>query len=174
VRTVWLGLGTNLGDRAANLGAAIGALDRVVTVDALSSVYETAPFGHADQPLFWNMAVRARTALPPLALLHLLKPLERALGRVPSFPMGPRLIDIDILLYDDVVLDSPELTLPHAGLCERAFVLVPLLELEPSLRDPRTGVRLADCAAAADRTGLELVGTAAAVLAPATGVQRES
>jgi 2-amino-4-hydroxy-6-hydroxymethyldihydropteridine diphosphokinase len=174
VRTVWLGLGTNLGDRAANLGAAIGALDRVVTVDALSSVYETAPFGHADQPLFWNMAVHARTAHRPLALLRVLKPLETALGRVPSFHMGPRLIDIDILLCDDVVLDSPELTLPHAGLCERPFVLVPLLELDPSLRDPRTGARLADCAAASDRTGLRRVGTAADVLAPATGARHES
>lgn len=138
--TVWLGLGSNLGDRRANLAAAVAALQGVVQVDVVSDVVETPPFGHADQPDFLNLALRGRTALAPGALLAQLKRLEAELGRVPTFRMGPRSIDIDILMHDDVVLEEPALVLPHPGIPQRPFVLVPLLQLDPELRNPVDGL----------------------------------
>jgi 2-amino-4-hydroxy-6-hydroxymethyldihydropteridine diphosphokinase len=127
-------------------------------------VYETEPVGYTDQPVFWNMALRARTSLGPAALLAALKRCESELGREPGFRMGPRVIDIDVLLYDDVVLQTPALTLPHGRLLERPFALVPLLELDAELRDPRTGVLLADLPAARDHAGMRRLGAASAVL----------
>jgi 2-amino-4-hydroxy-6-hydroxymethyldihydropteridine diphosphokinase len=161
---VWLGLGSNLGDRAQHLAAAIGALRRCVALDALSGVYETQPYGYLEQPVFWNMALRGRTALAPHELLAAVKALEPELGRVASFPMGPRAIDIDVLLYDDVIIRSEELTVPHAGVLERPFVLAPLLELDEDLRHPVTGEKLADRAAALGMTGVRRIGRAADVL----------
>jgi 2-amino-4-hydroxy-6-hydroxymethyldihydropteridine diphosphokinase len=140
---VWIGLGTNLGDRAANLAAAIGGLSRLITHTALSGVYESGPFGYTEQPDFLNMVVRGHATLEPRTLLAALKELENELGRTPNFRMGPRIIDLDLLLYGDVVLDAPDLSLPHPGITDRAFVLAPLLELNASLHDPRTGVALA-------------------------------
>ncbi len=137
---VYLALGTNLGDRRANLEAALQALAARLTLTARSSIYETPPWGYADQPAFLNMVVAARTALTPLALLDWLKTLEQELGRRPSFRYGPRQIDLDILFYDDLVLDHPRLTLPHPRLHERAFVLVPLAEIAPDLVHPRLGL----------------------------------
>lgn len=161
---VWLGLGTNLGDRAGNLAAAIAALGPLVTLDGVSGVYETDPVGHLDQPRFWNMVVQGRTDLAPGVLLHELKRLEQGLGRVPSFRMGPRLIDIDILLYDAILAATPELALPHPGLAARAFVLVPLLELAPGLVHPATGRPLAELPAAAATHGVRRLGDAHRVL----------
>ena len=111
----------------------------MVDVQALSSVYETEPVGYADQPAFWNMAVRICTGLSPQELLARLIGIEQGMGRQRSFRNAPRIIDLDILLYDDVVQDDPGLQLPHPRMTERAFVLRPLTELAPSLRDPRTG-----------------------------------
>ncbi|MDP9315005.1 MAG: 2-amino-4-hydroxy-6-hydroxymethyldihydropteridine diphosphokinase [Chloroflexota bacterium] len=139
VHTVYLGLGANLGDRAATLGAARQRLAPDVQVLAWSSLYETAPWGVSEQPPFLNAVCQAQTALSPTALLAYLKARERELGRVPSFRWGPRAIDIDILLYDELVLNAEQLTLPHPRLHERAFVLVPLLELAPDLRHPVIG-----------------------------------
>jgi 2-amino-4-hydroxy-6-hydroxymethyldihydropteridine diphosphokinase len=161
-RTVWLGLGSNLGDRAANLAAAVRALAQRLDVRALSGVYETAPVGFADQPDFWNMVVAGRTRLEPAAFLAMLKDLEPQLGRTATFHMGPRVIDIDILLYGDEVVDTPTLAVPHAGLRERAFVLRPLLELDAGLTDPRDGSELAGIAV--DDTGVRRIGSAADVL----------
>ncbi len=137
--TVYLSLGTNLGDRLANLQAAIAALPPEVRVLASSPVYETPPWGYPDQPSFLNGAVKAQTRLTPLALLAHLKSIEATLGRTPTFRYGPRLIDVDILFYNDLVVDTPELTIPHPRLHERAFVLVPLADIAPDLRHPVLG-----------------------------------
>jgi 2-amino-4-hydroxy-6-hydroxymethyldihydropteridine diphosphokinase len=162
--TTWIGLGTNLGDRSANLAAAAAGLCDLMSVDAVASVYESAPFGYVDQPDFLNTVVRGRTDLAPRPLLDALKQLERALGRVATFRMGPRHIDLDLLLYDDVILDQAGLTIPHPGIGERPFVWVPLLELDPELRDPRSGVALAATLSRTTPAGLRRVADGAALL----------
>lgn len=149
--TVFLGLGTNLGDREANLRAALRMLRDVVRIEAVSAVYESEPVGYRAQPDFWNLVVRAMTRLEPLALLEAVRGIERALGREPSFRNAPRVMDIDLLLYDDVELDLPELTLPHPRMLERAFVLKPLAELAPDAVHPRTGRTFREHAAGAER-----------------------
>jgi 2-amino-4-hydroxy-6-hydroxymethyldihydropteridine diphosphokinase len=152
---VYLSLGSNLGDRAANLWKAITALHPEILVDAYSPVYETEPWGFADQPRFFNQALRATTLLPPLSLLRHLKHLETTLGRAPTFRYGPRPIDLDILFYDDLILDTPELILPHPRLHERAFVLVPLADLAPDLRHPRLGKTIHELLASVDTGGIQ-------------------
>ncbi len=153
--TVYISLGTNLGDRVANLWAAREALPPAVRVRVASPVYETAPWGYTEQPAFLNQVVEAGTNLEPGALLAYLKDLERRLGRQPSFRYGPRLIDLDILFYDDLVLETPELVLPHAHMAERAFVLAPLADLAPDLRDPHTDKTVAQLLSAVDRSSVE-------------------
>lgn len=133
---VYLSLGTNLGNRAANLKGAISSLAPQMTVKAKSKVYETPPWGYEDQPNFFNQVVSARTYIEPLPLLRHLKRLEVALGRKATFKYGPRLIDIDILFYDDLVLDEPSLVIPHPHLHERAFVLLPMMDIAPDLLHP--------------------------------------
>jgi 2-amino-4-hydroxy-6-hydroxymethyldihydropteridine diphosphokinase len=105
-------------------------------VIALSSVYESPPWGYADQPAFLNMALVAETDLEPLALIAFLKNLETGLGREKTFRNGPRLIDMDILFYDDLVFNHDDLVIPHPRLHERAFVLVPLNDIAPDLMHP--------------------------------------
>jgi len=134
--TVYLALGSNVGNRAANLKAAIAALPPQMEVKAKSRVYETPPWGYTNQEKFLNQAVKARTYLEPEPLLKHLKRLEVALGRVPTFQYGPRLIDIDILLYDDLVFDSADLKIPHPQMHERGFVLLPLMDIAPDLVHP--------------------------------------
>lgn len=134
--TVFLALGTNLGDRLANLRAALDALPPDVRLISRSHVYETPAWGYEDQPAFLNMAVKSETGLSPAALLARLKQLETDLGRKPSFRWGPRLIDIDILVYGDLVLNSPGLIIPHPRLQERGFVLVPLADVAREWRHP--------------------------------------
>jgi 2-amino-4-hydroxy-6-hydroxymethyldihydropteridine diphosphokinase len=133
---VYLALGTNLGDRSANLRAAIKALSPEINVIAKSKVYETPPWGYDDQPTFLNMAVKCETNLEPESLLKRLKQLEVQLGREQSFRWGPRLIDIDILFYDNIILESESLIIPHPHLHERAFVLVPLADIAPDFIHP--------------------------------------
>ena len=134
--TVYLALGTNLGDRAGNLRRALAALPPAFTVEAVSPVYETEPMYVTAQPTFLNMVCRATTTLLPLEALQALKLLEAELGREPAIRFGPRLIDIDLLFYGDIVFDSPELILPHPRLHERAFVLVPLADIAPDFVHP--------------------------------------
>ena len=133
---VYLALGTNLGDRLANLRAAIEALPSEINVIAESKVYETPPWGYENQPAFLNMAVKCATNLEPESLLKRLKQLEVQLGREQSFRWGPRLIDIDILFYDNLILNSESLIIPHRRLHERAFVLVPLADIAPDFVHP--------------------------------------
>jgi 2-amino-4-hydroxy-6-hydroxymethyldihydropteridine diphosphokinase len=134
--TVYLALGSNVGNRAANLKAAIAALPPQMEVKAKSRVYETPPWGYTNQEKFLNQVVKARTYLEPEPLLKHLKRLEVALGRVPTFQYGPRLIDIDILLYDDLVFESDALKIPHPQMHERGFVLLPLMDIAPDLVHP--------------------------------------
>ncbi len=134
--TVCFGLGSNLGDRQANLVEGIQRLRAQVEVRRLSSVYETEPVYVTDQPRFLNMAVKGVTALDPHALLAFLKHIEQGMGRRDDLRYGPRPIDIDILFFDDQVIRSESLTVPHPLLAERGFVLVPLEEIAPDLRHP--------------------------------------
>lgn len=142
---VYFGLGTNLGDRLKNLQGAVAGLEQAgVCVGAISPVYETPPWGMVDQPAFLNVCVSGRVKLLPTELLAMVKGLEQSLGRERGERWGPRLIDIDILFYDDVVLATDGLTIPHPGLAERAFVLAPLQHIAPDLRHPQLGKRVAD------------------------------
>lgn len=145
----WIGLGANLGDRAGALRDALAALPAAgVEVEAVSSVYETAPQDLADQPPFLNAVARVRTPLAPLALLDALKAIEGARGRTAGGPRyGPRAIDLDVLLWERGAVANPRLRIPHPRLADRRFALVPLLELDPEARGP-DGRRLADLAAA--------------------------
>lgn len=134
--TVYIAMGTNLGNRLANLRAAIKSMPPEITVLAESQVYETPPWGYENQPAFLNMVIKAETGLEPESLLAYLKQLEVELGREQNIRWGPRLIDLDILFYDDLVLDTPPLVIPHPRLHERAFVLVPLMDVAPELIHP--------------------------------------
>ena len=137
--TVYLGLGSNLGDRESNLTKALELLAEKVRLEQVSSLYETEPVGYREQPQFLNAVCRVSTSLGPEQLLILIKGIEMTLGRAASFPNAPRPIDIDILLYGNQVIDTPQLTIPHPRLEEQAFVLVPLAELAPELTHPVSG-----------------------------------
>ena len=135
---VYLGLGSNLGDRAGYLRAALDLLvaSEDVEISAVSSLYETAPMEIAAQPAFLNAVVAVRTQLMPYELLKLLKDIEQAIGRIERMRFGPREVDLDILLYGNLALASDKLTIPHPRLEGRAFALVPLAELAPRLSLP--------------------------------------
>ena len=152
---VYLALGTNLGDRLANLRQAIAALTPQMQVRAKSGVYETPPWGFEDQPKFLNQVIKVNTYLDPEPLLKHLKRLEVALGRQESFPNGPRLIDMDILFYDDLVVNKPSLVIPHPRLHERGFVLLPLMEIAPNLIHPVTQKSVREMAEVSNTEGIE-------------------
>lgn len=136
---VYLGLGSNLGDRHQNLKRALGLLSSRVKIDRLSSLYETEPVGYKEQPLFLNVVCSISTSLSPQQLLRLIKGIEHQLGRKSGFPNAPRPVDIDILFYDAEVIRTKNLIIPHPRLAERAFVLVPLAEISPNLIHPEIG-----------------------------------
>lgn len=136
LNVVYLALGTNLGDRKQNLLRALDEIAGFVQISAQSSIYETEPWGFSEQPSFLNMVLVGETALDPFGLLRRLKEMEAEIGRVPSFRYGPRLIDADILFYNDLVLKDPALEIPHPRLQEREFVLVPLAEIAPDFQHP--------------------------------------
>ena len=159
LETVFLGLGSNIGDRFAHLNRAVALLDGTdgITVEDISSVYQTAPVG-PEQEDFYNVAVRVLTDKSPARLLQVCQRIEDELGRVRTVRWGPRTIDVDILLYGDRVLDDPKLTVPHPRLTERAFALVPLIEVAPGWRLP-DGRSLASCIVAlAPIDGVDAIG----------------
>lgn len=135
----YIGLGSNLGDRAGAMYAAIAHLaHRIGPIIALSSLYETEPWGVVEQPHFLNAVCLVKTSLAPEPLLETLKAIEAVLGRKPAPRYGPRAIDLDILLLGDLRYDTADLTIPHAGMLQRASVLVPLAEIAKELRHPVT------------------------------------
>ena len=133
-----IALGSNLGDREANLRAAIEHLRTLGEVKKISSFHDTAPVGYLDQPHFLNAAALLRTPLPPAELLPALLTIEQQMGRdrATSIANGPRIIDLDLLLFGDTVLDTPELVLPHPRQQDRAIVLQPLAEIAPGMMHP--------------------------------------
>ncbi|MSV34828.1 MAG: 2-amino-4-hydroxy-6-hydroxymethyldihydropteridine diphosphokinase [Bryobacterales bacterium] len=140
MKTVYIALGSNLGDRVANL---LQARERMqssnLRLTRASSVYETEPRGLLDQPWFLNQVIEAETTLFPRQLLARLLKIEQEMGRQRLLPNGPRVIDLDILLFGNMVMHLPGLEVPHPRMAERRFVLEPLAELAPAIRHPRTG-----------------------------------
>jgi 2-amino-4-hydroxy-6-hydroxymethyldihydropteridine diphosphokinase len=158
VATAYVALGANLGDRLATLREAVRRIAALGRVDAVSSVYETDPVGYEAQPPFLNAVLRLDTPHPPAALLASLLAIETALGRVRSFPNAPRLLDLDLLVYDDLVRTAPELALPHPRLHERAFVLAPLAEVAPDLVHPALNRTMSELFAGVDdRAGVRRI-----------------
>jgi len=151
---VYLALGSNLGNRAANLKEAINSLSPQMEVKAKSKVYETPPWGYAEQEKFYNQVLRVQTYLEPEPLLKHLKRLEVALGRKVSFQNGPRLIDIDILFYDDRVLNTPVLDIPHPHVHARGFVLLPMMDIAPDFVHPVTQRSVREMLAGCDLRGI--------------------
>jgi 2-amino-4-hydroxy-6-hydroxymethyldihydropteridine diphosphokinase len=137
IKTIYLGLGSNLGDRALNLRRAVEKLESSdLRITRLSPLYETEPMDYRQQPWFLNQVAEGETGLFPVQLLSRVGRVERALGRVRGIPKGPRVIDIDILFFGQAVVRTPRLEIPHPAIAERRFVLVPLADLAPSLRHP--------------------------------------
>ena len=157
---VHLALGSNLGDRAANLTHARALLSEFVSDIRCSSIYETPPWGVTDQPPFLNQVVTGTTSLAPLSLLNRLKAIERDMGRKKTARYGPRIIDLDILLYGERVINYRRLQVPHPRMHERAFVLVPLAELSPRLVIPGSSLMVEDALVMLDKSGITLISTA--------------
>lgn len=146
-QTVLVALGSNLGNRAANLRAAVDAVGALpgTRIVRVSNGYETEPWGVEEQPIFLNAAAAIETTMTPRELLQALKVIERRLGRAPGgVKWGPRVIDIDIVLWGDVRIDTPELVVPHPEFRRRAFVLAPLAEISADAVDPVTGLSIAE------------------------------
>jgi 2-amino-4-hydroxy-6-hydroxymethyldihydropteridine diphosphokinase len=144
-QTTYLSLGSNLGDRAKNLQDAIAALRKAgISVQRISSMYETEPVDYLGQPRFLNCALEAETQLGALELLHALRGIETQMGSKKLIAKGPRLIDIDILLYGNEIIDTPELQVPHPRMHLRRFVLEPLVEIAPEAQDPVSHLSIAD------------------------------
>lgn len=144
-QTAYFSLGSNVGDRAKNLRDAIAALGNAgVSIARVSSVYETEPVDYLDQPWFLNCAVEAKTELAALDLLHAVRGIEAQMGSKKLIAKGPRLIDIDILLYGNEIIDTPELQVPHPRLHLRRFVLEPLAQIAPNAQHPVSRLSIAD------------------------------
>jgi 2-amino-4-hydroxy-6-hydroxymethyldihydropteridine diphosphokinase len=139
---IYLGLGSNMGDRWENIRRALYLLSQKIRISRVSPVYDTAPVGNTEQPRFLNLICEAQTALTPVELLVLVKGIEMEVGRKPGPPESPRPIDIDILFYGDQVVENSKLVIPHIKLTERAFVLVPLVDIAPDLVHPVNGKKV--------------------------------
>ncbi len=140
---VYIALGSNLGDREKNIQQALLKMQKAgLVVKKVASCIETLPYGGVDQPNFLNSACLVQTELTPLEVLEILQAVENSMGRVRTVHWGPRVIDLDILLYDDFVLHEPSLQIPHPDMLNRVFVLQPLLELDSELLHPLTGEKI--------------------------------
>jgi len=158
LKTTYLSLGSNIGDRDANLRAAIERLAAPgLRVLRVSPVYETEPVDYTDQRWFLNLVIEAETSLFPLQLLARTQKVERVLGRVRTVPKGPRTIDIDILLYGTAVMRGGKLEIPHPRMAGRRFVLVPLHDLAPGLRHPVSRTTVAELLRAAPPAVVRLI-----------------
>lgn len=136
VRTVFIGLGSNLGDRVANLRAAGQRLGALVKIEKASQLYVAAPMGYVRDDAFVNAVIRGTTTLKPLELLEMMQAIEAAMGRRPGVQYGPRPIDLDLLFYEAVQMETRKLTIPHPRISQRAFVLKPLAEIAPEFMHP--------------------------------------
>ncbi len=159
---IYLSTGSNLGNRDQNLASALASLSDIISVSAVSSIYETEPWGYADQPAFLNQVVAGTSPLDPPSIHALIQHIETGLGREPTFRYGPRLIDIDILSIGSLVLDTPQLIIPHPRMQERAFVLVPLAEIAPAWVHPVLHINI--------KTLLDKVDASGVKLYPSTGI----
>lgn len=151
---VILALGSNLGDRCANLCQALKELSAQVSIIKTSSLYETPPWGFIEQPVFLNQVISGKTALDPHELLTFSKSIEQEMGRIKNFQNGPRLIDIDILLFGDQIINTADLVIPHPRMLERGFVLLPLTEIEPDLIIPGANKTVSDYLQKVDVSGI--------------------
>ena len=155
----YIGLGSNLGDRIANLRAAINAIRHLGDLIAVSSVYESEPFGvEDDQPMYLNMTMAIRTHLRPIELLSELLDIERANGRIRNRPNESRTLDLDILMIDDTIMETPELVMPHPRMHERAFVMLPLAEIAPDLVHPKSNRTVSEIVSKLSDQGVHRVG----------------
>jgi 2-amino-4-hydroxy-6-hydroxymethyldihydropteridine diphosphokinase len=143
---VYLSLGSNLGDRRANLKKALRLMGERVEIVKVSSVYDTNPVGVGEQPRFLNLMCRVNTDIGPVQMLSLIKGIESSMGRDLSLKDAPRVIDIDIILYGDTIMEAPDLIIPHPRMRERAFVLVPFAEIAPEVVHPVSGERIDELA----------------------------
>lgn len=153
---IYLGAGSNLGDRLKNLAAARDRLPPAIRVLRSSPVYETNPWGYTDQPPFLNQVFEAQTTLEPLVLLLTLKSIEQQVGRKPTFHYGPRVVDLDILFYGDQTVETSQLVIPHPLIPQRLFVLAPLADLAPNLQHPVLKKTISELLAALPWEGIHL------------------
>ena len=156
---IFLALGSNLEDRLVNLELAKIELSKQVTITKCSGIYETPPWGYLDQPAFLNQVLAAKTTLQPVELLQFIKSIEKNMGRVNTFRNGPRLIDIDILLFGDLVMATTDLVIPHPRMLERAFVLIPLAEIASDLLVPGSDLAIREYLKNIDPQGIHIIKT---------------
>ncbi|MDD5769938.1 MAG: 2-amino-4-hydroxy-6-hydroxymethyldihydropteridine diphosphokinase [Candidatus Gracilibacteria bacterium] len=154
---IFLSLGSNIGDKKENLKKAINLLQENISNVKLSKFYKTKPYGETNQDNFLNMVISGETNLFPEELLEFVKNIENEIGRTQTYRWGPRIIDIDILFYDYLILETPDLIIPHIGIEKRDFVLKPLLDLELNFVHPKLGKSVKELYEKLDKTTLTII-----------------